>query len=120
MTLIMLPERDILKLISGSYDSKVEAWPQDQTIRITSDYHNCVDICKLLIHTLANIRVSTIDLDADSMSHEGFSPFPRKLNDVMLRQIEKYTNTLIRPQGVSRVVASYNKVSTAYVSSIKC
>lgn len=111
----MLAERDILKQISRSYDSKVEAWPQDRIIRITSDYDNCIEIFKLLLHTLENIKVSTIDLDVDFMSHEGLTPFPRELNDVMLRRIEGYTNTLVRPQGVSR-----KTVSTAHVFSIKC
>lgn len=111
----MLVERDILKLISRSYDSKVEAWPGECIIRITSDYDNCVDIFKLLIHTLENIRVSTIDLRAHSISHEGSTSFPRKLNNAMLRQIEEYTNTLVRPQGVA-----HEKVSMACVLSIKC
>ena len=97
----MLVERDILKLISRSYDSKVEAWPQEYIIRITSDYDNCVDIIKLLLYTLDNIKTSTIDLDVDLMSHKGSTPPPRELNDVMLRQIEEYTNTLVRTQGDS-------------------
>lgn len=101
LDLILNHKRDILKLISRSYDSKVEAWPGDCIIRITSDYDNCVDIFKLLIHTLENIRVSTIDLRAHSISHEGSTSFPRELNNAMLRQIEEYTNTLVRPQGVA-------------------
>lgn len=120
MALMMLLERDILKLISRSYDSKVEAWPQDETIRITSDYHNCVDIFKLLIQTLSNIRVSTIDLDDHSVSDKDFSPFPGKLNSAMLRQFEEYTNTLIGSHDISQVEASNKKVSTRYVSSIEC
>lgn len=96
----MLAERDILKLISKSYDSKVEAWPQDRIIRITSDYDSCVDILKFFVHTLESIRVSTID-------GQESTPFPKKLNDVVLRQIEEYTNTIFRPYAFSR-----NKVST--------
>ena len=107
----MLAERDILKQISRSYDSKVEAWPQDRIIRITSDYDNCVEIFKLLIYTLENIKVSKIDLGVDSMSHKGQTPYPRELNEVMLRQIEGYTNTLVR--------SSRQTVSTADVLSIK-
>ncbi|CAD6569113.1 MAG: hypothetical protein ASARMPRED_002413 [Alectoria sarmentosa] len=99
--LILNHKRDILKLISRSYDSKVEAWPQEYIIRITSDYDNCVDIIKLLLYTLDNIKTSTIDLDVDLMSHKGSTPPPRELNDVMLRQIEEYTNTLVRTQGDS-------------------
>lgn len=110
----MLAERDILKLISRSYDSKVEAWPQDRIIRITSDYDNCVDIFKLLLHTLENIQDSTIGLDVDSMPQKGLKAFPRELNEAMLRQIEKYTNTLVRPDGVSR-----KTVSMVYVLSIE-
>lgn len=106
----MLVERDILKQISRSYDSKVEAWPQSRTIRITSDVDNCTEIFKLLIYTLENIKVSTIDLDVNAMSKKGLAPFPRELNEVMLRRIEGYTNTLIRPHRSSR-----QKVSNAYL-----
>lgn len=110
----MLVERDILKQISRSYDSKVEAWPQDRIIRITSDGDNCAEIFKLLIYTLENIKVSTINLDVNSMSKKGLAPFPKELNEVMLRRIEGYTNTLVRPHRASR-----QKVSTAYVLAKK-
>lgn len=107
--LIMVAERDILKLISRSYDSKVEAWPQHRIVRITSDYDNGVDIVRLLAHTIENIKQSKIDLDVDSMSHQG-SPAPRReLDRAMLRQLDEYTNTLVR---------SYGKgVSMAYLLS---
>lgn len=104
-------------MISRSYDSKVEAWPQDHIVRITSDYENCVDIFKLFIHTLENIQVSTIDLAVYSMSHEGLTPFPRELNKFMLRQIEKYTNTLVRaeafpPKTVSKACILFDRMLT--------
>ena len=104
-----------MKLISRSYDSKVEAWPQDRIIRITSDYDNCVDILKLLVHTLENIRSSTIEIDVNSTLEQDSAPSSKKLNDVMLRLIENYTDTLIRPQGPSRTV-----VSTAYTTLTIC
>lgn len=110
----MLAERGILKQISRSYDSKVEAWPQDSIIRITSDYDNCVEIFKLLIHTVENIKVSTIDLDDQPTSRKALIPYSRELNEAVLRQIEGYTNTLVRPQG-----GSSQTVSTASVLSIK-
>lgn len=105
-----------MKLISRSYDSKVEAWPQHHIIRITSDYDNCVDIFKLLVHTLENIRHSTINVaaDIDSTSNQDSKLSPKKLSNVMLRQIEEYTNTLVRPHGLSGF--SLNKVSSALVS----
>ena len=93
----MLAERNILKLMSRTYDSKVEAWPREHTIRITSDYDNCVDIVKLLIHTITNIKHSKLELDVDSMSHQGSKSPRRELDGNMLQQIEGYTNTLIRP-----------------------
>lgn len=104
-----------MKLISRSYDSKVEAWPQDRIIRITSDYDNCVDIFKLLLHTLENIQDSPISLDLDLMPQKGLTAFPRELNEAMLRQIEKNTNTLVRPDRISRRI-----VSAPYVLSIEC
>ena len=104
-----------MKLISRSYDSKVEAWSQDRIIRITSEYDNCVDILKLLVHTLENIRSSTIEIDVNSTSEEDSASSHKKLNDVMLRLIENYTDTLVRPKGPSRT-----EVSTAHILVIKC
>lgn len=101
--------------MSRSYDSKVEAWPQDRIIRITSDYDNCVDVLKLLIHTLESIRSSTIEIDVNSTSEQDPASGPKKLNDVMLRLIENYTDTLVRPQGPSRTA-----VSTIHAILTKC
>ena len=101
--------------MSRSYDSKVEAWPQDRIIRITSDYDSCVDVLKLLIHTLESIRSSTIEIDVNSTSEQDSAPGPKKLNDVMLRLIENYTDTLVRPQGPSRTA-----VSTTHAILTKC
>ena len=103
----MLAERDILKLMSRSYDSKVEAWPTARIIRITADYDNCVDIVKLLVHTVKNIKTSNLDLDVSLVSHRK-SKLPQTALDMATRQqIEGYTNTLVRP--------SHQGVSIAYV-----
>ena len=104
--LTMLAERDILKLISRSYDSKVEAWPQHRIIRITSDYDNGVDIVRLLVHTIENIKQSNIDLDVDLISRQG-SP-----DRAMLRHIDEYTNTLVRYH--SKGVSMAYVLSTGY------
>ena len=100
--------------MSRSYDAKVEVLPRAPIIRITSDYGNCVDMVKILNHNLENIEVATIDLDVESMSHQGSVLSRRKL-DEMIQQIEEYTNTLVMPQGVSR-----KAVSTACTLSIEC
>lgn len=99
----MLAERDILKLMSRSYDSKVEAWPTARIIRITADYDNCVDIVKLLFHTVKNIKFSKLDLDSNLVSHRDSTLPQTKLDMATSQQIELYTTTLIRPtnQGVS-------------------
>ena len=101
----MLAERDILKLMSRSYDSKVEAWPKSRTIRITGDYDNCVDIVKLLFHTVKNIKTSRLDLDSKLVSHRDSTLPETELDTATRQQIELYTNTLVRPshQGVSMV-----------------
>lgn len=98
--------------MSRTYDSKVEAWPQDRIIRITSDYDNCVDIVKLLVHTIKNIKYTKLELDVDSTSNQESTSPRRKLDKVMLRQIEEYTNTLIRT--VREAVSMALVFSTAY------
>ena len=107
----MLAERDILKLISTGYGSKVEARLEDRIIRVTSDYESCVDIIKLLVYTVENIEVSMVELN-DGLKSPRDSTL---LNDTALRQLEEYTNTLLRPQRNSRKV-----VSTLCLSSIEC
>ena len=99
----MLAERDILKLISRSYDSKVEAWHKGRNIRITADYDNCVDIVKLLVHTVKNIKTSKIDLDVNPVSHRDSTLPQMELDTATREQIELYTNTVVRQsqQGVS-------------------
>ena len=112
--LILLAERDILKLMSKSYDSKVEAWPQAPIVRITSDYDNCVDVIKILISAIKNIKVSTVDLDDDSVSRQS-APARGMLDNALLGQIEEYTNTLVEP-----VDKSFRAVSTKHLLTIGC
>ena len=99
----MLAERDILKLMSRSYDSKVEAWPHARIIRITADYDNCVDIVKLMFQTVKSIKTFKLDLDFSFVSHRDSKLPQTELDEYTRRQIERYTNTLVRPsnQGVS-------------------
>ena len=107
----MLAERDILKLMSRSYDSKVEAWPQDNVIRITGDYDSCVDIVKLLVYTLKNIKWSRLDLDVSFMVQKG-STYP---DQRIMKQVEQNTNTLIRvsSKGVSIIYGNIDQTLTS-------
>ena len=92
-----------MNLISRSYDSKVEARPNTRIIRITAEHDNCVDIVKLLFHTVENIKTSKLDPDVNLVSHQD-SKLPQMELDMPTRQqIERYTNTIVEPsnQGVS-------------------
>ena len=93
--------------MSQSYDSKVEAWPKAKIIRITADYDSCVDIVKLLLHTVKNIKTSKLDLDVNLLSHRDSKLPQTELDMVTRQQIERYTNTLVRP--------SHQRVSIARV-----
>ena len=111
-TLTLLPERDILKQISESYDAKVEAWPRAPIVRVTSDYDSCVDVVRILARTLRSIKTSSINIELASTSGPG-SMFPRrKLDDATLLQIEKYTNTLVEPEDAPRTSVSTENVLT--------
>ena len=114
-TLILLAERDIMKLISKSYDSKVEAWPQAPIVRITSEYDNCVDVIKILRSTIKNIKVSTVNLNDDLVSGLGSNSARGKLDNAVLGQLEKYTNTLVKP-----LDKSFKTVSTKYLLATEC
>lgn len=85
--------------MSETYGAKVEASSRDQVIRVTSDHDTCLDILKLIIHTLGNIQVSVIDLPATMKG------VPRSTNsasdkdsyqDAIIAQVMQLTNTIIR------------------------
>lgn len=84
--------------MSETYGAKVEASSRDQAIRVTSDHDTCLDILKLIIHTLGNIKISVIDLPAT------LKGVPRSTNsadkdsyqDAIIAQVMQLTNTIIR------------------------
>lgn len=91
-------ERSILKQISETYGAKVEASNRDEAIRITSDYETCLDILKLIIHTLGNIKCSTIDLPPGfkrSSGSQGSDP-DKDTRDAIVNQVMQLTNTIVR------------------------
>ena len=94
--LILIIERSILKQISETYGAKVEASTRDQAIRLTSDFETCLDILKLIVHTLNNIRSSDVGFPAE------FSPdllalgAHKDAGHQILRQIMQSTNTIIK------------------------
>lgn len=74
----------------------MEAWPNDRIIRITSDYDSSLDMLKLFIRMIENVKVGVIDL-YDSIEGSGANQ-REKLDDGVLRQVEEYTSTVIEPE----------------------
>ena len=90
--LIVLPDRAILKQIAETYSAKVEALSKECIIRITSDYETCLDILKLIVHTVNNIRSYDIELskelNVNLYSH-------KETQNVFLQQVMRSTNTVL-------------------------
>lgn len=96
--LTAITERSILTQISETYGAKVEASSRDQVIRVTSDHDTCLDILKLIIHTLGNIESSTISLPAGFKGvPQSQGPIPDKdTHEAIIGQVMQLTNTIIR------------------------
>ena len=82
--------------MSDTFGAKVEASTEDQVIRITSDYETSIDIMKLIMHTLDNIKLSRVEAPVNLI------PAPRAQNPqkpfffANIRQVMQHTNTVIR------------------------
>jgi hypothetical protein len=85
-------------------------------MRITSDYDTCLDVVKVIAFTLGNIQTSEIDLPAHLKSHLK-SPSFVEPEAPMLRQVEKWTNTVIKSGSSS---SRLREVHNANVYSIYC
>ena len=74
----------------------MEAFTRDQIIRLTADFETCLDILKLVVHTLGNIRSSAVKFPAET-SPDSLSSNPLKgKRKAVFRQIMESTNTVIK------------------------
>ena len=100
--LIHVVERGILKQLSETYGSKVEASTIDRALRITSDYETCVDILRLIIQTISNINSQEVDFPiehqpkARSMKARSMGP-QAETYGTFVREVMQSTNTIIEP-----------------------
>ncbi|KAL6713273.1 hypothetical protein ACLMJK_008738 [Lecanora helva] len=111
LELVVKHERRILKQISQTYGAKVEASPQDQTIRVTSDCETSLDILKLIEQTLESIKRAFIQLSPESVSNLKFPSLATDSAKAMMNHIMQSTNTVIRfkawPQSDRGIVVYY-------------
>lgn len=89
-------ERGILKQISETYGAKVEASAQDQAIRITSDYETSLDILRLIIHTLKNIKSAVVEFSSEYKPDLQASNSQKEIYMTILRHVMQSTNTIVR------------------------
>ena len=87
-------ERGILKQMSETYGAKIQASRHDRVVRVTSDHDTCLDVLKVIIFILGNIRSSDIEpipLNPDSKIVSYY-----QTETAMLKQVEELTNTVIK------------------------
>ena len=87
-------ERGILKQMSETYGAKIQASRHDRVVRVTSDHDTCLDVLKVIIFILGNIRSSEIQptpLNPDSNTVPYY-----QTDTAMLKQVEQLTNTVIK------------------------
>lgn len=87
-------ERGILKQLSESYGAKISASKKNRIIRVTSDYDTCLDVLKIIVLTLENVRAEEYDLPVQFKRHRRSEDF-HEPGQTMLRQVEQLTNTII-------------------------
>lgn len=92
-------ERGILKQMSETYGAKIQASRQDRVVRVTSDHDTCLDVLKVIIFTLENIRSSEIEPTPPSSDPK---TVPYLQNDTpTLKQVEQLTNTVIKAESTA-------------------
>ena len=80
--------------MSETYGAKIQASRHDRVMRVTSDHDTCLDVLKVIIFILENIRTSEIEpklLKTDHKTALHFEP-----DTDMLKQVEQLTNTVIK------------------------
>ncbi len=79
--------------MSETYGAKIQASRHDRVMRVTSDHDTCLDVLKVIIFILENIRTSEIEpmlLNTNLKTALYFE------HDTMLKHVEQLTNTVIR------------------------
>ena len=85
--------------MSETYGAKIQASRHDRVMRVTSDYDTCLDVLKVIIFILGNIRTSEIEpklLNTNPKAALYFEP-----DTTMLRQVEQLTNTVIKAKSTA-------------------
>ena len=92
-------ERGILKQMSETYGAKIQASRHDRVVRVTSDHDTCLDVLKVIIFTLENIRSAEIE---PTPPNSDSKTVPYFQNDIaMLKQVEQSTNTVIKAEFIA-------------------
>ena len=92
-------ERGILKQMSETYGAKIQASRHDRVMRVTSDYDTCLDVLKVIIFILENIRTSEIEPKLLNMNLKAALYF--QPDTTMLKQVEQLTNTVIKAKSTA-------------------
>ena len=87
-------ERGILKQMSETYGAKIQASRHDRVVRVTSDHDTCLDVLKVIIFTMENIRSSDIEPTPPNSNSKTVQYF--QTDTTMLKQVEQLTNTVIK------------------------
>ena len=85
--------------MSETYGAKIQASRHDRVLRVTSDHDTCLDVLKVIIFIIENIRTSEIEpklLKTDHKTTLHFEP-----DTAILKQVEQLTNTVIKAKFIA-------------------
>ena len=82
--------------MSETYGAKIQASRHDRVVRVTSDHDTCLDVLKVIIFTLENIRSAEIEPTPPNSDSKTVPYFQTDI--AMLNQVEQLTNTVIKAE----------------------
>ncbi|KAL8719953.1 MAG: hypothetical protein Q9225_003101 [Loekoesia sp. 1 TL-2023] len=99
LELITSHERHILRQVTEEYDAKIDFLKIEPILRITANQATCVSTLKLLSMVLDEVACYEMPLGEDGDSDSKTVNHRSLLNDRLLREVEKLSNTVMRWAG---------------------
>ena len=84
--------------MSETYGARIQAYRHDRVLRVMSDHDTCLDVLKVIIFILENIRISDIE---PMLLNNLKTALYFEHDTTMLKHVEQLTNTVIRAKSTT-------------------
>ncbi|KAL8728873.1 MAG: hypothetical protein Q9166_005113 [cf. Caloplaca sp. 2 TL-2023] len=96
LELLASHKRNILQRLAAEYDTKIDFSKVELIVRLTANRATCVSSLKLLLMALEEITCCDLTLREYDNSQSNVEDYRSLLNDVLLREIERFSSTVVR------------------------